>query len=165
MQLILIMLVAPMFAFGWSSYGREPEYTEETHLSDLVTKWPTHMPTSGIKHGLQRWEASALTLRQPDSIVYVYCNSIIIIHDVYVYHFEVAARSTSKYKYQSSLPDTKIAIQICVLNLWKMAQQFDTIPKVEWTCSTIHELEPLEQAVTSFWSVNIAKWKWKHEIC
>jgi len=26
-----------MFAFGWSSCGRKPEYPEETHLSDLVT--------------------------------------------------------------------------------------------------------------------------------
>jgi len=26
-----------MFAFGWSSCGRKPEYLEETYLSDLVT--------------------------------------------------------------------------------------------------------------------------------
>ena len=38
--------------------GRKPECPEETHLSDLVTTWPSHM---------QRWEASALTLRQPNS--------------------------------------------------------------------------------------------------
>ena len=33
-------LAPPMFAFGWSSCGRKPE---ETHLSDLVTTWPSHM--------------------------------------------------------------------------------------------------------------------------
>ena len=36
---------APMFAFGWCSCGRKPE---ETHLSDLVTTWPSHMSTLGI---------------------------------------------------------------------------------------------------------------------
>ena len=56
-----------MFAFGWSSCGRKPEYPEETHLSDLVTKRPSHMPTLGIEPGSQWWEANALTLRQPDS--------------------------------------------------------------------------------------------------
>mgnify|MGYP006890323516 CR=1 FL=1 len=29
-QLILIMLLAPMFAFRWSSCGLKPEYPEET---------------------------------------------------------------------------------------------------------------------------------------
>jgi len=33
--------LAPMFAFRWSSCGRKPEYPEETHLSDLVTTWPS----------------------------------------------------------------------------------------------------------------------------
>ena len=57
-QLILIMLV---FAFGWYLCGRKPECPEETRMPDLVTTWPSHMPT-------QRWEASALPLRQPDII-------------------------------------------------------------------------------------------------
>ena len=34
---------------------------------DLVTTWPSHMPTPDIEPGSQQWEASALTLRQPDS--------------------------------------------------------------------------------------------------
>ena len=38
---------------------------EETHLSDLVTTWPSHMPTPGIEPG-----QSALTLRQPDSLTW-----------------------------------------------------------------------------------------------
>jgi len=42
-QLILIMLVDTMFTFGWSSCGRKPGC------------------------GSKRWEASALTLRQPAS--------------------------------------------------------------------------------------------------
>ena len=29
-----------MFAFGWSSCGRKPEYPEGTNLPDLVTTWP-----------------------------------------------------------------------------------------------------------------------------
>ena len=58
-----------MFAFGWSSRGRKPECPEETHLSDLVTTWPSHMPTPGFGPGSQRWESSALTLRQSDSRV------------------------------------------------------------------------------------------------
>ena len=58
-----------MFAFRWSSCGRKPECTEETHLSDLVTTWPSYMPTPGIEPGSQQWEASVLTLRQPDSPV------------------------------------------------------------------------------------------------
>ena len=37
--------MAPSYAFGWSSYVRNPECPEETHLSDLVTTWPSHMPT------------------------------------------------------------------------------------------------------------------------
>ena len=53
--------------YGWSSCGRKPEYPKETHLSDLVTTWPFHMPTPGIEPGSQRWEASTLTLRQPDT--------------------------------------------------------------------------------------------------
>ena len=32
-----------MFAFGWSSCGRKPEYPEETHLSDLVTTCPLYI--------------------------------------------------------------------------------------------------------------------------
>ena len=55
-QLILILLA------WWSSCGRKPEYLEETHLSDLVTKWPSHMTKPGIEPGLQQWEASVLTL-------------------------------------------------------------------------------------------------------
>jgi len=31
--------------------------------------WPSHMPTPAIEPGSQRWETSALTLRQPDSLV------------------------------------------------------------------------------------------------
>ena len=34
---------------------------------DLVTTWPSHMPTPGIKPVSQLWEACALTLCQPDS--------------------------------------------------------------------------------------------------
>ena len=59
-----------MLAFGWSSCGRKPEYREETHLSDLVTTWPSHMPMPGIEPGWQQWEASALPLRQPDRTFY-----------------------------------------------------------------------------------------------
>ena len=59
-----------MFALGWSSCGRKSECPEETHLSDLVTTWsPSHMPTLGIEPGSQWWEASALTLCQPDSLI------------------------------------------------------------------------------------------------
>ena len=65
-----------MFAFGWPSCGRKPECPEETHLSDLVTKQPAHMPTPGIDPGSQRWEASELTLRQPDSRVDLYLRLI-----------------------------------------------------------------------------------------
>ena len=59
-----------MFAFLWSSYGRKPEYPEETHLSDLETKWPSHMRMPGMEPGSQQWEASVLTLRQPDNQYY-----------------------------------------------------------------------------------------------
>ena len=41
---ILIMLVGTDVCVRWSSCGRKPEYSEETHLSDLVTTWPSHMP-------------------------------------------------------------------------------------------------------------------------
>ena len=57
-----------MFAFRWRSCGMKPEYSEEIHLSDLVTTWSSHMPMPGIEPGSQRWEASALQLRQPDNI-------------------------------------------------------------------------------------------------
>ena len=43
---------------------------EEIHLSDLVTTWPSHMPTPGIEHGSQRWDASALTLCQQHVLKY-----------------------------------------------------------------------------------------------
>ena len=68
MQLILIMLigidVCDRMVFLWEETG----VPSETHLSDLVTTWLSHMPTPGIEPGSQRWEASALTLRQPDSL-------------------------------------------------------------------------------------------------
>ena len=48
-QLILIMLVGTDVCVRWSSCGRKLEYPEETHLSDLVTTWPSHMPMSGIE--------------------------------------------------------------------------------------------------------------------
>ena len=48
--------------FVWEESG----VPEETHLSDLVTAWPFHMPMPGIEPGSQLWEASALPLRQPD---------------------------------------------------------------------------------------------------
>ena len=48
--------LATMFAFGRSSCGRKPECPEETHLSDLVTTWPSHMPTPAIVPGSQWWE-------------------------------------------------------------------------------------------------------------
>ena len=35
---------------------------------DLVTTWPSHMPTPDFGSESQRWEAIALTLRQPDSL-------------------------------------------------------------------------------------------------
>jgi len=67
-QLTLIMLVGTdvcvQMVFVWG----KPEYPEETHLSDLVTRWPSHMPTPGIEPGSQRLEASALTMRQLDSL-------------------------------------------------------------------------------------------------
>ena len=43
------------------------ECLEETHLSDFVTAWPSHMPIPGIEPGSQQWEASALPIHQPDS--------------------------------------------------------------------------------------------------
>ena len=63
------MLVGSDVYVRWSSCGRKPEYPEEIHLSDLVTTWPSHMPTPGIEPMSQRWEASAFTLRQPDSLI------------------------------------------------------------------------------------------------
>jgi len=36
-SLILIMLVGTDVCVRWSSCGRNPEYPEETHLSDLMT--------------------------------------------------------------------------------------------------------------------------------
>ena len=66
-QLILMMLVGIDVYVGPSSYERKPEYPEETLLYDLVTTWRFHMPTPGIEPGSQRWEASALPLRQSDS--------------------------------------------------------------------------------------------------
>ena len=33
-----------------------------------LTTWPSHMPTPGIEPGSHWWEASALPLRQPDSL-------------------------------------------------------------------------------------------------
>ena len=51
-QLIFIMLVG------------KPECPEETHLSDLVTTWPSHKPTPCIEAGSHY---ITLTLRQPDS--------------------------------------------------------------------------------------------------
>ena len=45
----------------------ETGVAEETHLSDLVTTWPSHIPTPGIEPRWQLWEASALPLRQLDN--------------------------------------------------------------------------------------------------
>ena len=63
-QLILIMLVGTDVCVRMVFVWEDPE---ETQLSDLVTTWPSHMPTLGIEPWSLRWEASALTLRQPDS--------------------------------------------------------------------------------------------------
>ena len=52
--------------FVWEETG----VPEETHLSGLVTTCPSHMPMPGIEPGPQRWEASALPLRQPDYYFY-----------------------------------------------------------------------------------------------
>ena len=49
--------------------GGNLEYQEETHLSDLVTTWPSHMLMPGIEPMLQQWEASILPMRQSDSHV------------------------------------------------------------------------------------------------
>ena len=43
------MLVGVHVCVRWSSCGRKPEYLDETHLSDLGTTWPSHMPTPGIE--------------------------------------------------------------------------------------------------------------------
>ena len=55
--------VCVQMVFMWE----ETEYPEETHLSDLVTTWPSRRLTPGIEPGSQRWEASVLTLRQPQT--------------------------------------------------------------------------------------------------
>ena len=57
--------------------GGNRSFPEETHLPDLVTTWPSHIPTPGIETGSQWWEASAFTLCQldsedPSSITYIY---------------------------------------------------------------------------------------------
>ena len=43
-SLILIMLVGTDVCVRLSSCGRNPEYPEETHLSDLMTTWSSHVP-------------------------------------------------------------------------------------------------------------------------
>ena len=52
-QLILFMPVCTdvcvLVIFVWR---RKPEYLAESHLSDLVTTWPSHMPTPGIEYRL-----------------------------------------------------------------------------------------------------------------
>ena len=73
--------MAPIFAFGWSSRGRKPEYPEETHLSDLVTTWPSHMPTPCMEPGPHWWDARVLPLCQPDSRPL-----LISSHLCYVFH-------------------------------------------------------------------------------
>ena len=55
--------VCIQMVFMWE----ETEYPEATHLSDLVTTWPSRRLTPGIEPGSQRWEASVLTLRQPQT--------------------------------------------------------------------------------------------------
>ena len=62
-QLKLIMLV------GTDVCVLVVSVLEETHLSDLVTTWPSHMPVLGIEPGPQWWEVSMLPLRQPDNYV------------------------------------------------------------------------------------------------
>ena len=50
-----------MFVLLWSLCGRKIEYSEEAHLSVLVTTWPSHMPTPGIDPGVtQQWKANLL---------------------------------------------------------------------------------------------------------
>ena len=51
--------VCVRMVFVWEETG-VPEGNPPVWLGD-------HMPTPGIEPGWQRWEASALTLRQPDS--------------------------------------------------------------------------------------------------
>ena len=93
-----------MIGFGWSSCGRKLECPEKIHLSDLVTTWPSHMPTSGIEPGSQRWEASALTLRQPYSLYTSGSRVIISFHAnnavscVIMYTAIVLCRSNSIYE-------------------------------------------------------------------
>jgi len=41
-----------MCAFESAACARKPEYPEVTHLSDLVTTWPSYMPKPGIELGL-----------------------------------------------------------------------------------------------------------------
>ena len=38
----------PIFTFVFC--GKKPAYPEETNLSELVSTWPSYMPTPGIKH-------------------------------------------------------------------------------------------------------------------
>ena len=55
--------------FVWEE-TRMPEGNPPVWLSDHMTIPLAHAePTPGIEPGSQRWEASALTLRQPDSYI------------------------------------------------------------------------------------------------
>ena len=60
LNFIQISPLAPVLTFVWYLYWLKPEFLMETHTSDLVTTWQSHMTTPG-KH----WEASALQLSQP----------------------------------------------------------------------------------------------------
>ena len=51
----------PIFTFVFC--GKKPAYPEETNLSELVSTWPSYMPTPGIKHKLQWREANSLQLQ------------------------------------------------------------------------------------------------------
>ena len=94
----VIQLILIMFAFGWFSCGRKPECPEERHLSDLVTTWPSHMPTPGIERVSQRWETSALTLRQPDSLCET-CNSVNFVSGLNVFYARIVRGAVKRTDY------------------------------------------------------------------
>ena len=59
--------MAPILTLRWSSCVGETGVPRGNPPVWLGDQWPSHMPTPGIQPWSQRWEASVLTLRQPDS--------------------------------------------------------------------------------------------------
>jgi len=47
LNFIQISPLAPVLTFVWYLYWLKPEFLMETHTSDLVTTWQTHMTTPG----------------------------------------------------------------------------------------------------------------------